>query len=111
MSAIYEGIQNALDPKLNAKVSIKSIKPVSCSGWSNNISLFNSFFITLEIYGHKDFGDIYWSLEPEPGPHRPFESKIEIYHAMRNMPVKITTRLDLQYNGYRKMIKDWGEFC
>ena len=103
--AIKEGVQNALDPKLNAKVFVTRFD----RGWSDSDWSRTSFFITLKIYGHEDLGGIYWPLDDDidlPGQLFELENGIPTVHSKCGRPISISTRIDLQYKGYPEKTKD-----
>lgn len=107
-SAIREGFENAIDPKVNAKVFITPIG----SGWTSTVneSLNNRFFITIKIYGHKDIGDIFWPCEDDRqfgqlfGINPNFDAfRGYCYRPEVGRPVSISTRLDIEYKGYENI--------
>ncbi len=107
-SAIKEGFENAIDPKVNAKVFITPIG----TGWTSTTdeSLNNRFFVTIKIYSHKDIGDILWfyesdrqlpqlsGIDPNFDAFRGYGYRLE-----GSRPVSISTRLDIEYKGYENI--------
>ena len=104
-SAIQDGVQNALDPKLNAKVFVTRFD----RGWSDSDWSRSSFFITLKIYGHEDLGDIYWPLDNDAdlsGQVFGLERGVSTVRSKCGRPISISIRIDLQYKGYPDETKD-----
>jgi len=106
-SAIKEGIESSLDPKVNAKVCVETDDRGHSDEDNRHI-----FYITLKIYGHEDVGDIFWPYDnsecDRPGQLFGiddggwFDDKWRgyCYRPKVGTPVSITTRLDLRYKGY-----------
>lgn len=106
---IKEGIENAIDPKVQAQVVVTSYQP-----WMDETdnSLHGIFYITFKIYGHKDIGDIFWPYNDYDEYNRPGQLfgidqgtwncdswRGYCYNPIVGAPVSITTRLELQNIG------------
>ncbi len=103
-TAIKEGIESSLDPKVNAKVCVETDDRGNLDGNDKHI-----FYITLKIYGHEDVGDIFWPYsDNEYDRHGQlfglddggwFDDRWRgyCYRPKVGTPVSITTRLGLKY--------------
>jgi hypothetical protein len=109
MTSLGEGVENWLDPDLDARVFVRNLESFTYSGTND---IFNSYIITIKINGHKKLGDIFW-------PYSDFEENrlgrlygdqhlAQCVWTKVGCPVSISLRVELEYIGDTK---EKEQFC
>ena len=106
-SGLKEGIENVIDPKVNASVFVSGGDPWVDPGAQRVFR--DVFYITIKIYSHEDIGDIFWPYNDYEDYDRPgqlfgieqgyWDNNIwrgYSYRPQIGSPVSITTRLELR---------------
>jgi hypothetical protein len=115
-NAIKEGVENSIDPKVNAKVCVETGN--GGNGILENGRCKHIFYITLKIYGHEDVGDIFWPYRDcndtdrqgqlfgvDEGSWYDGRWRGYCYRPQVGAPVSITTRLELKYKEVQNSVE------
>ena len=97
-TSIYDGLSKYIDPSWRYHIFVRK-----CGYNSSYLHLACSFYITIKLFGHHTYGDIFWPVEEDDqfgqlfrtmDPNWPSKIKQEV-----GSPISISTRVDMEYIG------------